>query len=170
MEKEIFKPQDEIEKEMAEQLAKDPERDLVISAMRDSFDLQDDPMVGPFWYDPSGKELYGVRPVLVSETSFYKSPQFETEVKTGKQLHKDIWRKEYYKKKDSRFFGDYMQKPRGRVFEFKDKGFVVFTGSWIDEYPEAKELILEEFQLPPDKTEFRKDSHWDIGHGWSQEI
>ena len=30
MEKEVFRPQDEIEKEMAEQLAKDPERDLIM--------------------------------------------------------------------------------------------------------------------------------------------
>ena len=170
MGKEVFRPQDEIEKEMAEQLAKDSERDLVIAAMRDSFDIQDDPMVGPFWYDPLKNELYGVRPVLASETYFYKSPQFSTEVKTGKQLHKNIWAKEYHRGKDQRFFGDYTRNPRGRVFEFKDQGFVVFTGDWIDEYPQAKELVLEEFQLPPEKTEFRKDNHWDLGHGWSHEV
>lgn len=56
--------------------------------------------------------------------------------------------------------------PRGRVFEFKDKGFVVFTSDWINDYPEAKQDIIFEFQLPGD-TKFERDYHWDIGHGWS---
>ena len=72
--------------------------------------------------------------------------------------------------KDKRSNGNYTLVPRGRVFEFKDVGYVVFTGEWIDNCPEAKDLILFEFNLPEDKTEFRKDSHWDIGHGWSQEF
>ena len=60
-------------------------------------------------------------------------------------------------------------KPRGRVFEFKDEGFIVFTGSWINDYPEAKDEIIYEFQLPAD-TKFVQDEHWDLGHGWSNEF
>lgn len=165
---EIFNPQDQTEKGMAEQIAK--ERGLVIGAMRDSFDIQDEPMVGPFWYDPDKKEVYGARPTYSNDILYYKSPQFKNEVRTGRQLHQNIWKKEVIRKRDLRFSGDYTKKPRGRVFEFKNIGFVVFTGKWIETYPEAKELIMDEFQLPADKTEFRIDSHWDIGHGWSQEI
>ena len=55
------------------------------------------------------------------------------------------------------------------IFPTKD-GFKVMTGSWIDKYPEAKEEIIFTFDLPEQNTEFVKDSHWDIGHGWSQEF
>lgn len=162
-----------VDKEINETLNKeiaDADRDVLVQAMRDSFDIQDSPMVGPFWYDPEKEELYGVRAEFVVDRPFYKSPQFQTEVKTGKLLHETIWKKEFFKKKDPRFSGNYTQRPRGRVFEFKDKGFVVFTGSWINAYPEVKQLVLDEFQLPPEKTEFRIDKHWEIGHGWSQEL
>ena len=54
--------------------------------------------------------------------------------------------------------------------EFQNDGFRVYTGKWINDYPQAKEQILEEFQLPKDQTKFFIDSHWDIGHGWSQEF
>lgn len=167
---ETFKPNDLVEKELAEQLVKDGNHDLLIKTMSESFSKQDDPMVGSFWYDPIKKELYGVSSTLAEDVPFYKSNQFNDEVKTGRQLHEKIWQKEFYRKKDNRFSGDYTQKPRGRVFEFKDKGFVVFTGEWINKYPEVKKLVIEEFQLPKDKTEFRIDSHWDLGHGWSQEF
>ena len=63
-----------------------------------------------------------------------------------------------------------MYVPRGRVFEFKNEGFKVYTGKWIDNYPQVKDLIIEEFQLPKEDTEFRQDYHWDIGHGWINEF
>ena len=99
---------------------RDPNRDVFIDAMKDSFSIQDSPMVGPFWYDPEEQELYGVRAEFAIDKQFYKSSQFKTEVKTGKMLHQKIWQKEFFRKKDPRFSGDYTQKPRGRVFEFKD--------------------------------------------------
>ena len=83
--------------------------------------------------------------------------------------HKDIWAKEFRRNKDSRFVGDYTQIPRGRVCEYKDKGFVVYVGDWIDNYPEAKSEILFEFNLP-ETTTFVKDIHWNLGHGWSDEL
>ena len=61
----------------------------------------------------------------------------------------------------------YEQKPRGRVFYLMEEDrFVVAVGKWLDEHPEAKELILEEFDLPADKTTFEFAIHWDIGHTW----
>lgn len=44
--------------------------------------------------------------------------------------------------------------------------FVVAVGKWLEEYPEAKALILEEFDLPPEKTTFEYAFHWDIGQRW----
>ena len=66
--------------------------------------------------------------------------------------------KDYDINKDKRFQGDHTLVPRGRVFEFKDKGFIVFTGDWIDDYPQVKHYILDEFNLPED-TKFEKDIH-----------
>ena len=141
-----------------------------IEAMIDSFDSQEDPCIGPFWYDPENDELFGQSVTLAKDRPFFKSSQFNKEIKTGHALHKNIWNKKLRQGRDKRFTGDYTKVPRGRVFEFKDEGFVVFTGDWIDEYPSAKELIIDEFQLPKDNTKFVKDSHWDIGHGWSDEF
>lgn len=145
-------------------------KDPAIDAMIDSFDKQDDPYVGAFWYDPDREELYGQKPTLASDIPFYHSSQWSKDVRTGRALHKSIWKKEHFKGKDPRFTGDYTEKPRGRVFEFKDEGFIVFTGSWIKDYPEAKQLIIDEFQLPSDNTQFKIDDHWEIGHGWSDEF
>lgn len=36
----------------------------------------------------------------------------------------------------------------------------------LEEYPEARELILEEFDLPAEKTTFEYAIHWDIGQKW----
>lgn len=61
---------------------------------------------------------------------------------------------------------DYTKYPRGRIFEIKNKGFVVCVGKWINDYPRVKRLVTDEFQLP-ENTEFIIDQHWDLGHGWS---
>ena len=148
----------------------DETTNAAIEVMIDSFDEQNEPMVGPFWYDPIKKEVYGQVIALAKDRPFYYSHSWKKEVRTGSALHKSIWEREFFRHKDKRFSGDYTQKPRGRVFEFKEEGFKVFVGEWINQYPEAKDEILFEFQLPRDKTEFVIDEHWDIGHGWSQEF
>ena len=43
------------------------------------------------------------------------------------------------------------------------------VGNWIDKYPQCKDEIIYEFQLPED-TEFVKDVHWNIGRGFSDEF
>ena len=151
-----------------ERRARDDATHAAMDFMRDSEDYQDDPEVGIFWYDPDSKELFGVTKVLISDTGWYHSNQWDVDVKTDRHLHKNVWQKGFHRGKDKRFFGDHTMVPRGRVFEFRD-GLKVFTGDWIDEYPEAKELIIDEFNLPED-TEFVKDIHWDLGHGWSDEF
>ena len=44
--------------------------------------------------------------------------------------------------------------------------FEVAVGKWIEEYPQAYQLILEEFNLPPEKTKAMYAIHWDIGQSW----
>ena len=158
--------------EIKEKVKKREDSDInaAMEAMIDSFDEQDEPMVGPFWYDPQRKELYGYVVALAKDRPYYFSHSWNKNVKTGSALHKSIWEREYFRHKDNRFSGDYTLRPRGRVFEFENEGFKVMVGSWINDYPEAKEEILYVFQLPKEKTEFVIDEHWDIGHGWSQEF
>lgn len=142
--------------------------DATMNAMLDSNDKQDEPYIRPFWYDPERKEVYGNIMTLASDRPFYDNKG--KKVKTGNALHKNIWKKETFRGKDKRFTGDYKLKPRGRVFEVENDGFKVCVGHWIETYPEAKKEIIDVFQLPEDNTEFIISTHWDIGHGWSEEM
>ena len=126
----------------------------------------DDPYVGIFWYDIENQELFGVYSVLAEDADYYYSDVFKARAKTCKRLHNDLWKKGVSKNKDRRFKEKYTDVPKGSVFEVENRGFVVCVGKWINDYPEAKDEILYEFQLP-DNTEFVIDSHWDLGHGWS---
>lgn len=138
--------------------------------MSENVAYQDDAEVGIFWYDPEADELFGVKSADVNDVPYYKSNLFEgREVKTCRPLHYKVWEREHYRGKDHRFSGDYTLVPRGRVFFVKDIGFIVVVGDWINDYPEAKSLILSEFNLPG-STEFRVDEHWAIGHGWSDKF
>lgn len=156
---------------------KDNYANSAIEVMASFIPEQDDAKLGPFWYDPNKSELFGVMYALADDCLWYHSTQFNTTVRTHRVLHSAIWKKNHYKG-DPRFRGDYTQVPRGRVFEFQPeesegdtkRKFVVFVGNWINKYPQAKNLILLEFDLSADETEFRIDSHWDIGHGWSDEF
>lgn len=147
----------------------DPEINAFRELMADNIDKQDDSYVGIFWYDVNNNELFGVKSAALEDVNFHKSTLFDEEVKTCRPLHYSVWDKEYHRKKDPRFSGDYTLVPRGRVFYVKNKGFIVVVGDWIDKYPEAKNEIIYEFNLP-DNTEFKKDEHWNIGHGWSDKF
>lgn len=139
-----------------------------IQTMQKDMNIQDDIMVGSFWYDKDNDELFGIDQIPANSRNYYDSVQFGAKVRTGPILHQTRWKKEAIKKKDKRFSGDYTLIPRGRVFDYEDIGPVVFTGKWINQYPQAKKLIINEFNLPSD-TIFYEDDHWDIGHGWSEE-
>lgn len=142
-----------------------------IDSMEASFDDQTSAFVGPFWYDPNKNELYGTSLVLASDVPFYKSSITGNDVRTARLLHKQIWDKESRRiPRNPRFSGDYRLKPRGRVFEVKDEGYRIYVGNWINNYPQAIDLIMYEFQLPENNTNVYIDSHWDLGHGWSKEF
>ena len=135
--------------------------------MIENNEYQDDPMVGIFWYDPDENDLFGIYSVDAEDTNYFNSTIFNSEVRTCKPLHYAIWQKNCNKGKDKRFQTmDYTKYPRGRIFEIKDKGFVVCVGKWINDYPQVKKFVIDEFQLPKN-TEFIIDQHWDLGHGWS---
>jgi toxin YoeB len=129
----------------------------------------DDPKVGIFWYNPAWKELFGVVSHPVRDYS--KANASDGRI-TCSEMHEDVWKKEYNRQKhhgdgSGPFIGAYENKPRGRVFYMIDEDrYVVMTGKWLEEHPEARHLILEEFDLPADKTTFEYAIHWDIGHCW----
>lgn len=146
-----------------------PEINSVKYIMAHNIDKQEEGKVGIFWYDTNKKELFGVKDVSVSDVPFCDDKLFHCKAKTCSQLHYSVWSKEQHRNKDSRFKGDYTLVPRGRVCFVEGQGFIVLVGDWIDKYPEAKQEIIFEFDLPED-TQFQKDFHWNIGHGWSDKF
>ena len=130
---------------------------------------EDDPKVGIFWYNSSWNELFGV---VARSLRDYSKPNASEGRITCSEMHEAVWKKEYNRQKfhgdgSGPFIGPYENKPRGRVFYLVEEDrFVVAVGKWLEEYPQAKELILEEFDLPREKTSFEYAVHWDIGHTW----
>ena len=139
-----------------------------IDVMSNNLDNQDDPRVGIFWYDVRNDDLFGIVSSQVSEA------RASLGLVTVNTLHKDYWKKQYNKlkfKNDGNekypFIGGYQDTPRGRIFyDVKNKTFVIKIGSWINDYPNTKQLIIDEFNLNEQKYKFEIDSHWEIGYGW----
>lgn len=128
----------------------------------------DDPNVGIFWYDPEEDELFGVYPTLASDMNFFYSNIFNAEVRTCRLMHYALWQRECNRGKDKRFQEaiPFFKYPRGRIFEVKNRGFVACVGSWMNQFPQAKQMIIDEFQLP-NNTEFLINVHLGLGHNWS---
>ena len=128
-----------------------------------------DPKVGIFWYNRATNQLFGVVSHLVSD--YTKANASDGRI-TCSEMHEDIWKKEFYKQRYQHggigpFIGAYQDKPRGRVFYHMEDGtYEVAVGKWIEEYPQAYDLILKEFNLPADKTSAKYAYHWDIGQSW----
>lgn len=129
--------------------------------------VQEQGLVGIFWYDVRDKKLFGV----------HKESPFGCEINCGgglvscDLLHKNLWKKELNKQKFSNipgpFVGDYKDIPRGRIF-FKpdEKKFFVCVGSWISEHTEVVDLVVEEFCLENENYEFVIREHWELGMGY----
>ena len=76
-------------------------------------------------------------------------------------------RYEFHNKGIGPFKGEYQNKPRGRVFYSpQEDQYIIAVGEWFNENQEALPLILEEFDLPQDKTVVKQAHHWDIGQTW----
>ena len=145
------------------------DRASVMKAMMDNeeYSESEHPQIGIFWYDVDNDMLFGVNKEDAENMEFGMSSKGDR-IKYYRKLHKSIWEKKRHQGRDKRFTGDYTLIPRGRVSQYEKDGFVVFVGDWIDEYPFVKDEIIEEFELP-ENTKFIKDTHWNIGHGWSEE-
>ncbi|MBP3253801.1 MAG: hypothetical protein J6M30_04775 [Bacteroidales bacterium] len=133
----------------------------IIEAMRPYLNTEEKPQIGIFWYDAAENDFFGVNSLD------YDQIQDINNRRTYPKLHKTIWQKQRYRGKDKHYFGDYTMVPRGRV-NYENGEFVVYVGSWIDEYNESvTELLKNYFNLK--QFRFKKDIHWDLGHGWSEE-
>ncbi len=145
------------------------EEKAVMEQMAANRGKDDEPKVGIFWYNRATNQLYGVVSHRVSD---YTRANASDGRITCSEMHEDVWKKEFRKQKyqyggQGPFVGAYQDKPRGRVFYHIDNGtFEVAVGKWIEEYPQAYEEILKEFNLPPDKTTAKYAYHWDIGQSW----
>ncbi|MCC8176890.1 MAG: hypothetical protein LIO91_10770 [Bacteroidales bacterium] len=123
--------------------------------------------VGIFWYNGALNTLYGVH----KESPQGKQANCGGGLVSCSLLHKNLWKKEYNKQKfttgSGPFIGDYKDRPRGRVFyNPKTKKFFVCVGSWINEHPEAVDVIVDEFGLENEDYEFSIQEHWELGMGY----
>jgi Txe/YoeB family toxin of Txe-Axe toxin-antitoxin module len=128
-----------------------------------------DPKVGIFWYNRANNSLYGVVSHRVSD---YTRANASDGRITCSELHEDVWKKEFHKQRyqyggQGPFVGAYQDKPRGRIFYHMDTDtYEVAVGKWFEDYPQAYDEILKEFDLPPEKTLAKYAIHWDIGQSW----
>ena len=130
----------------------------------------DEPKVGIFWYNATLKELFGV---VTHKRTDYLKPNAGGGLITCSEMHEDVWKKEFRRQKYhgggiGPFKGEYQMKPRGSVFYSPaDDQYIIAVGTWIDNNSEAIDLVIEEFDLPKEKTVVQKATHWDIGQTWN---
>lgn len=137
------------------------------------------PKLGIFWYDVVNQSLFGVEKMDADQATFVNGRA------TIPLLPQTYWQKQHHRAEakgdtSSIFYQEhnYTLIPRGRVFleEATDR-FYVCVGSWLNDGVGVKtvdaeklhELLEDEFNLPVD-FEFVIDYHWDLGHGWSEEL
>lgn len=127
------------------------------------------PQVGIFWYNRARNELFGVVSHRLSDYS--KANASDGRI-TCSEMHEDVWKKEFRKQKyhgdgTGPYIGAYQDKPRGRVFyNMASETFEVAVGKWLEDFPQAYDLVIEEFNLPRDRTKVMYAVHWDIGMSW----
>jgi hypothetical protein len=140
--------------------------------MESSLNDEDKPCVGIFWYSPAREECFGVVKAKDGDSNY----KYDKDgLASCSELHKYVWAKEYnYRKyhpsdEINLFIGDYRYKPRGRVFyDYEENKYYVMTGHWIYDYPEARDVILREFNLNGSPYEFGIGIHWEIGMGYGE--
>ena len=120
-------------------------------------------------YNVRTKSLFGV--IAVDKDSFSK-PNVGGGLISCKELHKNIWKKEFNKQKFKNngigpFIGDYKDTPRGRIFYNPNNNqYIINVGSWIKEHTECIDEIIEEFNLENENYSVEIAEHWEIGCGW----
>lgn len=147
----------------------DDEYASVMALMASNRGKDSEPKVGIFWYNRARNELFGVVSHKISDYS--KANASDGRI-TCSEMHEDVWKREFRKQKyhedgTGPYVGAYQDKPRGRVFyNILTDRYEVAVGKWIEEYPQAYQLVLEEFDLPADRTSLKYAVHWDIGMSW----
>lgn len=145
------------------------EYNSVMKLMSSNRGKDSEPKVGIFWYNRANKTLFGVVSHRLSD--YTKANASDGRI-TCSEMHEDVWKKAYYKQRFENngvgpFIGAYQDKPRGRIFyNIENDVFEVAVGKWLEEFPEAYDLIVKEFDLPPKKTQPKYAVHWDIGMSW----
>lgn len=147
------------------------ELDEAMRLMASNRGKDQEPQVGIFWYSPQRNDLFGVISHRVSD---YVKPNSRSEFGTisCSEMHEDVWKKEYHRQKYKNggigpFTGAYEMVPRGRIFYNPEtKIFTIAVGSWIEQYPQAVSLIVDEFNLKDTPYEVKTAHHWDIGQKW----
>lgn len=147
----------------------DADYESVMQLMASNRGKDSEPKVGIFWYNRANNSLFGVVSHRVSD---YTRANASDGRITCSEMHEDVWKKEYRNQKyhnggQGPFIGAYQDKPRGRIFyNIASDMYEVAVGKWIEEYPQAYDVILQEFNLPADKTKAMYAIHWDIGMSW----
>lgn len=145
------------------------EYNSVMKLMSSNRGKDSEPKVGIFWYNRANKTLFGVVSHRLSD--YTKANASDGRI-TCSEMHEDVWKKAYYKQRFENngvgpFIGAYQDKPRGRIFyNIENDVFEVAVGKWLEEFPEAYDLIVKEFDLLPEKTQPKYAVHWDIGMSW----
>lgn len=145
------------------------EYNSVMKLMSSNRGKDSEPKVGIFWYNRANKTLFGVVSHRLSD--YTKANASDGRI-TCSEMHEDVWKKAYYKQRFENngvgpFIGAYQDKPRGRIFyNIENDVFEIAVGKWLEEFPEAYDLIVKEFDLPPEKTQPKYAVHWDIGMSW----
>jgi hypothetical protein len=148
----------------------DQERNEIMQTMSDNNMYQDEPKLGIFWYDKDSDKLFGVTKIEAIDVPF---PSNFAQRKTVRSLHKAWWKKQEMKyrsglEKNPIFTQDYTKIPRGRLFQRRDDVFEIMCGSWINDHIIA--LVIDEFDLQGQKVISVIDEHWELGHGWSEDV
>lgn len=131
------------------------------------------PKVGIFWYDIANGTLFGVEKIDAEQAVFVNGKA------TIGKLHKTYWQKQHHRAetkgdRTSIFYAEhnYTMIPRGRIFLDEDTNrFYVYVGHWLNDIDKEhfREVLEDEFNLP-EGFELVIDHHWDLGHGWSEEL
>lgn len=137
----------------------DDEVEACLEYLNECKQYQDYPEVGVFWYDVNKDYVFNVYSLFNIEASWIYSNILHETIRTAKYNSEKYWNLRTNGNNNLKFY----EMPRGRVIEVKDRGFRVYVGDWLDNYPNAKKDILHEFQLLESETTFVIDSRWDIG-------
>ena len=148
------------------------ELDDAMRLMQSNRGKGDEPMVGIFWYSPGRNELFGVRSHRISD---YQHANSRTEFGSisCSEMHEDVWKKEYHRQRYKNdgigpYVGAYEMTPRGRIFYNPEtEVFTIAVGSWIEQYPQAVPVIVDEFNLSGTTYVVKTAHHWDIGQKWN---